>query len=756
MKKIIFTTTLCLIFSIYTFADQNKVDSLLNELQAAKNDTNKVNLFYILSWEYMRVNSDLAMEFAKDGYKLAKKLNFKRGISDCLNNMGSIYKNIGDYDEAIKNYKKSLILNKEIKDKEGISSCLGNIGIIYYFKGDYSEAIKYFQESMGIFKEIGHKKGVSACLTNIGNIYKDQGKYPKAIEYYQKAMKICEETEDSRGVSSCLSNIGLVHYYLNHYSQAIEYFQKSQKLKKEFGDKKGISACLNNVGLIYADLMEYEKANENFEKALKLKRELGDKKGISYCLNNIGIIHKNWGNYKKALKYNEEALAIKREMGDKVGISNGLLNIAIVQYELGNYTQSITNSQKSLIIAEEIGAKENIKNAYSNLALCYSKIKDYKKALEYYKLYSEVKDSLFNEESNKQITEMTTKYETEKKEKEIVLLNKEKKLQNVELARKDAEVKKKNIQRNAFIGGFALVLILALVVYKGYIQKRKSNEILTEKNVLITKQKAELTQTLEELRSTQEQLVESEKMASLGNLVAGVAHEINTPVGIGITASSSLVEDTKQFAEFYKKDKMSRKALEEYLENTFQASELILKNMNRTGELVQSFKQVSVDQMVDEKRKFNLKSYLNDIMLSIKPEFGKKTIKIDIDCDENLEINSYPGVFAQIIKNLTLNSIRHGFNEKREGEIKITIRQTAPSGQTDNLNLQYSDNGIGISKENLPKIFDPFFTTNKQIGTGLGLHIVYNLVTQKLKGTVNCESEEENGVLFTINVPMNE
>ncbi len=729
----------CILY-LNTFAqEQTKTDSLLNELKNSKTDTNKVKFYLKIGDVYEYTIPDTALYYYNNALKIAKRISNNKFIARCLNYIGIVYGNQGNYPKAIECYKKSLKINEEL----------------------------------------GDQKNMSGCYINIGTVHNAQGNYSKAIEYYHKSLKINEEIADSpdeslaksgkKGISDCYSNIGIIYYYQGNYSKAIECYQKSLKIDEELGNRKGMSGCYTNIGVIHDEQGNYSKAIEWYQKSLKIKEELGDRKGISNCYNNIGIIYKEQGNYSKAIKYYQKSLRIFEELDDKQGIAASFDNIASLNIKLKEYNKAIEYATKSLNIAKEICALLREKNAYALLSTAYEGLNNYKKSLEYYKLYSEAKDSLFNEESHKQITEMTTKYETEKKEKEITLLNKEKKLQKVELAKKQAEVKKKNIQRNAFIGGFVLVLVLVFVVYRGYSQKKKSNKILTEKNVLITKQKAELNQTLEELRATQEQLVESEKMASLGNLVAGVAHEINTPVGIGITASSSLVEETKHFAELYKKDKMSRKALEEYLESTFQTSKLILKNMNRTGELVQSFKQVSVDQMADEKRKFNLNSYLNDIMLSIKPEFGKKTIKVDIDCDKNLELNSFPGAFAQIITNLTLNSIRHGFREKEKGHITITAKtkchsERSPahnlcagrSEESSHLLLQYKDDGTGISKENLPKIFDPFFTTNKQIGTGLGLHIVYNLVTQKLKGSVSCESEEGKGVLFTVSIPMNE
>jgi signal transduction histidine kinase len=237
-------------------------------------------------------------------------------------------------------------------------------------------------------------------------------------------------------------------------------------------------------------------------------------------------------------------------------------------------------------------------------------------------------------------------------------------------------------------------------------------------------------------------------MAALGGLVAGVAHEINTPVGITITAASGMLEETVRMAELFNKDKISRAEFKEYLNNTNKAVKLIMSNMEKTAAMVQSFKQISVDQASESRRVFNLKDYTQDIVWSLYPKFKNQKISIDLEIDGKLEIDNYPGAYSQILTNLILNSLTHGFEDLQEGKIEL-IAVNNHGG----LIIEYKDNGKGIAKENLKKIFDPFFTTNIRKGTGLGLHIVYNLVTQKLGGTITCESEQGKGVIFTIKIP---
>lgn len=276
----------------------------------------------------------------------------------------------------------------------------------------------------------------------------------------------------------------------------------------------------------------------------------------------------------------------------------------------------------------------------------------------------------------------------------------------------------------------------------------QKQELQSQKEAL-TSQKEELQQTLEQLKETQEQLIQSEKLAALGGLVAGVAHEINTPVGISVTAASSLMDETTQMAELYKRNKISRNEFKEYLNTANQSARLILSNMERTANLVQSFKQVSVDQSTSQKRKFKLKAYSEDVIRSMYSILKKRKITISLDIEDNLELDSYPGTFSQIITNLILNSLTHGFGEHDKGKIEITARL-----EMGRLFFKYADSGKGISQENLKRIFEPFFTTDKKIGTGLGMHIIYNLVTQKLNGTICCESELNQGTRFLIEMPM--
>ncbi|PHR73083.1 MAG: hypothetical protein COA66_04615 [Arcobacter sp.] len=271
----------------------------------------------------------------------------------------------------------------------------------------------------------------------------------------------------------------------------------------------------------------------------------------------------------------------------------------------------------------------------------------------------------------------------------------------------------------------------------------RANEELEDSN-------EELQTMIQNLKNTQKKLIESEKMASLGGLVAGVAHEINTPVGISLTGISHFEEISKEINKLYKNDEMSQESFEEYLSTSYELSSLIHKNLRKAADLVRSFKQVAVDQSSEEKRTFNVSKYAHEVLLSLH-SFTKKTkIDIIVNSKDDITINSYPGAFSQIITNLVMNSIIHAFIEGERGKIIIDLEK-----KNDNLFVTYQDNGRGIKKEHLYKIFDPFFTTNRDNGgSGLGLNIIYNIITSRLNGKITCESIENEGILFLIILPL--
>lgn len=286
-------------------------------------------------------------------------------------------------------------------------------------------------------------------------------------------------------------------------------------------------------------------------------------------------------------------------------------------------------------------------------------------------------------------------------------------------------------------------------------QHRKLNasleDMVSQRTLALKDANQELIQTLEKLHQFQRQIVQNEKMASLGDMVAGVAHEVNTPIGLGVTASTMMLDRLAVIQKDFENKTLKASAMKKFIVESQENLNIIYRNLNRAAELISSFKQVAVDQSSETSRTFVFPQLVNEILLSLRPRLKKVEHDINVECDPKLMVETKAGPINQILINLIMNSIIHGFEGVEHGKIDI-IAELMPANK---LKIVYRDNGKGIPEEIRKRIFDPFVTTKRgQGGSGLGMHLVYNLVTQGLNGSISLTSEEGNGVEFVIVFPV--
>ena len=286
-------------------------------------------------------------------------------------------------------------------------------------------------------------------------------------------------------------------------------------------------------------------------------------------------------------------------------------------------------------------------------------------------------------------------------------------------------------------------------------QHRKLNasleEMVSQRTNALKDANQELIQTLEKLHEFQRQIVQNEKMASLGDMVAGVAHEVNTPIGLGVTASTMMLDRLAVIERDFENKTLKASAMKRFMDESHENLNIIYRNLNRAAELISSFKQVAVDQSSESSRTFCFAQLVNEILLSLQPRLKKLQHNINVDCDPTLCVETKAGPINQIIINLIMNSVIHGFENIEKGQIDICAELIT----TNKLKLVYRDNGIGIPSDIRKRIFDPFVTTKRgQGGSGLGMHLVYNLVTQALNGSISITSEVGSGVEFVIVFPV--
>ena len=275
---------------------------------------------------------------------------------------------------------------------------------------------------------------------------------------------------------------------------------------------------------------------------------------------------------------------------------------------------------------------------------------------------------------------------------------------------------------------------------------------LEQANAALADYTHQLESTLEHLDLTRGQLLQAEKMASLGGLVAGIAHEINTPVGNGVTVATSLAERVRRFRARLEGPSLKRSLLEGFADEVAEAAQLLTANLDTAAALIRSFKQVAADQTSSHRRGFDLRETVEEVVATLRPSFRRSGHSVDVDIEAGLTLDSYPGPFGQVVVNLVTNSLQHGFADDTPGHIHLSARPAGPG----RVRLLYRDDGVGIPPELQGRVFEPFFTTRQgRGGTGLGLHVIYNIVTNVLGGTLSLTSAPGAGVEFAIDLPVN-
>jgi serine phosphatase RsbU (regulator of sigma subunit)/Tfp pilus assembly protein PilF len=326
-------------------------------------------------------------------------------------------------------------------------------------------ALKCATDALEISERINDISGKIKSLINIGVVYRNLGKTDLSLNAHLKSLELAEKINDKQLIATNFNNIGIIYRKQNNFEKAMYYYQKAYDLQEETGNKKGMASILNNIGNIQSRNKEYDKALDSYKVCLQLEQEQEDFHGVAGSLNNIGSIYWHKGELKNAIDYFKLALKIFDEYNDIYRKSMTLNNIGIIYSDLKDYTQAIDYCNQSLVLAREIKDLNSVHYNYLTLAEIYSRIKDHEKAYKFHVLATQVKDSLLDEENNKKIVELQEQYESNKKEQEILILTKEKEIQ-------EKELEQKHLLIYAFSGGFILVLIFALGFYRANRQKQ--------------------------------------------------------------------------------------------------------------------------------------------------------------------------------------------------------------------------------------------------------------------------------------------
>ncbi len=742
---------------------QEKIDSLFAVFKTAKQDSIKINALNGLAYEFRSNNADTAIYFASEALALATKTNYETGIINAYLYKAIATMNLGKYGEALKNNMNALkvcdeLLSSEkatdkskiLKLKAGAYSSIANI---YDEQGNYTEALKNNFAALKIREETKDKVGIAASYNNIGNIYAVQGNYPEALKNLFAALKIKEETGDKNSIANSYNNIGSTYYNHGNYTQALKYHLAALKMRQEIGDKRGISSSYNNIGIIHDDKANYPEALKYQFAALKIQEEIGDQQGIAFSYGNIGLVYMHENDYDKALKYFSDYLKSSEEIEDNSGIADAYINIGNVYTKQKKNSDASLYLNKGLLLSKEIGSLDYIKNGYDGLAKLDSAQGNFKQALEHYKLYINYRDSLFNEENTKKLVQSQMQYEFDKKES---------------LAKAAQEKKDVLAQREKNIQYFAIaslgILVLAVVII-AFIQWRHNKQKQAANN-LLAQQKTKLESTLSELQLTQAQLIQSEKMASLGELTAGIAHEIQNPLNFVNNfseVSNELLDEMKTEMVNNNKEQAIAIAADvkqnlEKINHHGKRADAIVKGMLQHSRLSTGHKEPSdINALAGE--------YLRLSYQGLRAKDKSFNATITTDYDETIEkINIIPQDMGRVLLNLYNNAF-YAVKEKKkaaqpseeeipyEPTVSVSTKKiNSPSG-VEGIEIHVRDNGNGIPEKISGKIFQPFFTTKPTgMGTGLGLSLSYDIIKAH-GGELKVETKEGEYAEFIVRLP---
>lgn len=754
---------------------------------------------------------DNALQAFTKSYEYYMQTQNLLAASRAYYNKALVFADMELLDSSLAYFEKSLDIDVLMQNRQEIMASYNNIAVVHTKLHNYNQALSYLEKFYSyINKTDKNSTQLAAYYINLGNIYFYKKQYEKSKECYTHALRIKQEQADNNGIAITLHNLARSLMAQNKLNDAQHKLNEALLLTETvYANSLYAHICLTASNL-YERMNKHDKALQYYELFVKNSLSiLSDNGGqifinqypqndnffLTEALQREVKMQKMLASYDLKIKQDSlQTLEAKRKQDRiKTIISIAILIfiLLLVVILLSRYitkkrenikleSQNKEIEEHSIIIAQqsqEILAsnkeleKLSVVASKTDSAILIANAEGYFEWTNaaYTKMFGYTFDELCSTISPHIISNGTPDYIIEKYNEcrdkkttvsyELKTKNKAKEDVWVQVSLTPILQEDGEIHKLVMVDTDITELKNAefeILSQKERIEQQKEEQALQRDNVLlqstkIQQQKEELNDALTQLKAAQDKLIQSEKMAQLGGLVAGISHEINTPVGVGIAASSSLVSRTEEIVELFESKKMKLSDLQVFLESVQYACDLTLKNLSRTAELVKSFNQISVDNMTEQKREFNVQEYLQDIINSLAPKFRGRHIETVVECSSDIVFTSYPGAIAQIFTNFIINSLLHGFGETEKGTIQIRVQDLEHDFE-----FIYTDDGKGIASENKHKIFEAFYTTNNKEGTGLGMNITYNLIVQKFKGSIRLESELGKGVTFIILIPKSE
>ena len=709
-----FITTAVFITALMSHSFAGNIDSLENKLRNCGN-TERISLLCELSALYRTNNPSKSLQYGQLALKLSKELNDPAAECRSLRAIGVAYSYLSRYEDAGKYFEESLNIAKENDLKDQLALSYNSLGNYNYFTGNLDKAIEYYEDAYRSAKALGSKAELPSYLSNIGIIYNNRGDYQKALEKYFESLEISEALSDSEGVCRAFTNIGAVYNDSKDFQRALEYYNKALDITYSTNDLHSRSNIYNNLGNIYSEQDKLNEALEFHLQSLKMKEKIGDEFGTAISLSDIGRIYASLGKYELAANYLKRSNKIQKKVGNTEGEIISLVQLGRTFGDMKKYDEALASFSQAVARSQSFSAKLLL-DAYKGRSEVYENTGDYKNAYKDYILYSDLKDSLFNEKSSEQIAELQTNYESAKKDKEIALLQREKDVRELELA-------KGELLQNALIAGLAVIIFAAFLIYSRYRVKKNINRVLQEKISLINEQTNELKRL----------------NANKDKLFSIISHDLRSPFQALLGYSELLL---------YNINELSREEIADYASNlnyTSQQTLMFFENLLEWAKL-------QTGKLRCKPEVFELAPAASEAAALLKHNAVKKDISLNMEIPAGTAVYADENMISSVLRNLISNAIK--FSDKN-GAISVrTVKRD------NNIDVIVEDNGIGISQENIEKLLkgDGEISTDgtsDEKGSGLGLEICKEMIHLN-NGSLRIESEPEKGSSFIFTLPASE
>ncbi len=692
-----------------SMAQQKEIDSLRRLLSVhTKEDTTRVRITSLLGYYYHNVIPDSTIILAQKAYLLSIKINDEQGIADALKYWAIGASILGDSKTALEKNYRALAIYEKLGDKRGGASLVNNIAIIHHNQGELAQAQTYYHRSLKIRKEINDVRGIAASYNNIGNVYTDMGNYSEALYYLFQALKLREKLNDSSNLGNSYGNIAGVYYLLNKYDEALSYGLKGYQLHEKSGNKDGLFQAFSVIGGVYHKKGENKKAQTYFEKSIRLCEELKTYNALSIGLINMGELLLEQQKYNESEHYYDRALSISKKYDFVEGRVESRIGLCEIYQKTDRFKQSIDAGLKSIEEAEKLGIKPSVLKVSKLLAEAYEQSSDIRSANRYLKKYIQYKDSVFSEENDKKVQELTFSFKLDRKQKEIALLQKDKSI-------KEGENQRQRLITTVLMFGLGILLLFLFILYKSRQKERISKDFILKQKHEIEEQAKALT----ELNSFKD------KTFSV------LSHDLRSPVA-SLTNVMMLLQDHTVSREDFQH-------LQHNLNDQLRSLSLLLDNMlNWARNHMQG-------ETTTNKKPFLLGDLIRNNMELYKEPAQQKQVSLLLGPLIETDVLADADQIDIVIRNLVSNAIK--FTESG-GHVMVSV---LPADDNKVL-VCVQDDGIGVNEATKSKLFsnelaDSNYGTQGEKGTGLGLFICKEFV-EKNEGEIFVESREGEGAKF--------